>query len=62
MTALIKDAGTIAGDVHPIGAKDDVVVLSAELPGDPLGDQAQDAVTALRADIEGEYTLGVSTP
>ncbi|AHI02168.1 MMPL family transporter [Kutzneria albida] len=46
---LVTDAGGIASDVHPVGAKGDVVVLSVKLPGDPLSDQARDAVTSLRA-------------
>ena len=36
-------------DVHPVGAKGDVYVFNGNLPGDPLGDQAKDAVTDLRA-------------
>lgn len=44
-----EDAGKIATDVHPVGAKADVVVFTGTLPGDPLGDQAKNAVTDLRA-------------
>ncbi|MEV6603327.1 MMPL family transporter [Kutzneria sp. NPDC051319] len=46
---LVADAGKIASDVHPVGAKGDVYVFTGNLPGDPLGDQAKDAVTSLRA-------------
>jgi trehalose monomycolate/heme transporter len=46
---FVRDAGKIASDVHPVGAKGDVTVFNGNLPGDPLGDQAKDAVTALRA-------------
>jgi RND superfamily putative drug exporter len=46
---FVSDAGKIASDVHPVGAKGDVYVFNGNLPGDPLGDQAKDAVTALRA-------------
>ncbi|SHE62568.1 MMPL family transporter [Streptoalloteichus hindustanus] len=34
--------------VRPTGAGGDVVVLTASLPGDPLGDQAKDALRAVR--------------
>jgi RND superfamily putative drug exporter len=46
---FVADAGKIAADVHPVGAKGDVHVLTGNLPGDPLGDQAKDAVQSLRA-------------
>lgn len=46
---FVSDAGKIASDVHPVGVKGDVYVFNGNLPGDPLGDQAKDAVTDLRA-------------
>jgi RND superfamily putative drug exporter len=46
---FVTDAGKIAADVHPVGAKGDVYVFNGNLPGDPLGDQAKDAVDSLRA-------------
>ena len=46
---FVQDAGKIAADVHPVGAKGDVYVFTGNLPGDPLGDQAKDAVQSLRA-------------
>jgi RND superfamily putative drug exporter len=49
MAMFAQDAGKIATDVHPVGAKGDVSVFTGTLPGDPLGDQAKDAVRDLRA-------------
>ncbi|HTI24484.1 MAG TPA: MMPL family transporter [Kutzneria sp.] len=46
---FVQDAGKIAADVHPVGAKGDVYVFTGNLPGDPLGDQAKAAVQSLRA-------------
>ncbi|MFI9380852.1 MMPL family transporter [Kutzneria sp. NPDC052558] len=49
ISQFVADAGKVAADVHPVGAKGDVYVFNGTLPGDPLSDQAKDAVDSLRA-------------